>query len=45
MSDDSDEEQQRVDPGHLDIEADLDEISDYAVTDEEELDPSDNIKW
>lgn len=45
MSDDSDEEQQEVDPGYLDIEADLNEISDYADTDEEELDPSDNIKW
>lgn len=45
MRDDSDEEQQQVDPEHLDIEADLDEISDYADTDEEELDPSDNIKW
>lgn len=44
MSDDSDEEQQEVDPGYLDIEADLNEISDYADTDEEELDPSDNIK-
>ena len=30
---------------YLDIEADLDEISDYAETDEEELDVSDNTRW
>ena len=44
-SDQSDEDEEKVDPGYLDIEADLDELSNYADTDQEELDESRNFKW
>ena len=43
--DESDSDGGRVDPGYLDIEADLDEISEYAETDEEELALEDNPSW
>ena len=43
--DDSDSDPHEVDPGYLDIEADLDEMSDYANSNKEELNPTENIKW
>ena len=43
--DESDSDGGRVDPGYLDIEADLDEISEYAETDEEELALEDSPSW
>ena len=43
--DESDSDGGRVDPGYLDIEADLDKISEYAETDKEELALLDNRSW